>query len=316
VSDQLHRYAVHGYAVASDVALAAPPGDADGAPDLVLRRGAPRSVPRAACEGLELARIEDERRAVYYSMIRRNGRVRLRFGAACEFEADPGLTDVTHHADPAADPGLVGVLASGTLLAVRLVLDGKLALHASAVAVDGSVVAFVGASGMGKSTLAALVCAGAGELFTDDVLHVSGPRSAPIAWPGATECRLRDSATSVTGLYNGDGSVRPTADGRTAVTPPRRATAPLPLAACVIPLPSRQARAVQVRRLARHEALLSLVRFPRIVGWREPASTARQFQLLADLVEAVPVLEARVPWGPPFSTDIAMELVEAVLAQR
>jgi hypothetical protein len=310
----MHRYAMHGYAVASDVALAAPSGDAGVTPDLVLRRGAARPVPRAACEGLVLARLEDERRHVYYSMTRRGQQLRLRFGAACEFDADPGLTDVTHHRDPAADEGLVAVLASGTLLAVRLVLDGKLALHASAVAVDGSVVAFVGASGMGKSTLAALLCAAGGELFTDDVLHVSDPRSAPVAWPGAAECRLRDGAAQLTGYYN--GSVRPTADGRTAVTPLRRAGAPLPLAACVIPLPSRGARGVDVRRLGPHDALLRLMRFPRLVGWREPASTARQFQLLADLVETIPVVEARVPWGPPFSTGIALEVVDAALAQR
>jgi hypothetical protein len=311
-----HRYAVHGYLVASDIALATAKGNTDATPDLVLCRGGSRPVPRAVCEGHELARLEDERQQVYYSMTRRAGQLRLRFGGTCEFDADACLTNVTHHVDPGADEGLVAVLASGTLLAVRLVLDGKLALHASAVGVNGRAVAFVGASGMGKSTLAALLCTAGGLLLTDDVLHVSDPGSSPVAWPGSAECRLRHRATSITEFYGGIARVRETADGRTAVAPHMSATDPLPLAACVVPLPCREARRVEVRRLPPLEALLRLVRFPRLVGWFEPLSTARQFQLLADLVETVPVLEARVPWGPPFSTDVAVDVIDAALDQR
>jgi hypothetical protein len=313
VNELAYRYTLHGYSVASDISMAAPEGNPDAIPDLVLCRGTSRLVPNRPCGGQELARLEDEGRHVYYSMARLGSRLRLRFGSACEFDADAQFTHVTHHVDHSADEGLVTVLASGTLLAVKLLLDGKLALHASAVAVDGKAVAFIGASGMGKSTLAALLCADGGLLVTDDVLHISDPGSTALAWPGATECRLRERATSITRLYAGNGAVRRTADGRTAIAPAVHASAPLPLAACVVPVPSRDGRTVNMRRLAPHEALLTLVRFPRLVGWREPASIARQFQLLADLVETVPVYQAKVPWGPPFNVSVATEVAAAAL---
>jgi hypothetical protein len=311
----LHGYSAHGYVVASELPLPAmPSADPQAAPDLVLRRGEPRTVPAARPDGHELALLCDDSNRLCYAMSRDGERVMLRFSGVCDFVADPNLRNVTYHADPRADEHLVGVLASGTLLAVRLVLDGRLALHASAVGVRGRAVAFVGASGMGKSTLAALACVGDGVLVTDDVLHVSDLRTSALAWPGAVECRLRGQSSSVVAHFNGGSSVRATADGRTALSPPRPVSAPLPLAACVIPLPSKTSARAEVRRLTTMDALLALSRFPRLLGWRDRVSTAHQFQLLADLVQSVPVLEARVPWGPPFDPGAAEYVVQSALA--
>jgi hypothetical protein len=312
------RYFVNGYIVATDLELPALPPlghDACRAPDLTLRRGRERRVPHDPLPGHELARLSDAGRHVHYSMARHRGRFRFRFGGACEFDADLGLTEITYHVDPDSDPGLAAILTC-TLLAARLLIDGRMSLHASAVVVDGAAVAFVGGSGMGKSTLSAIACAGSAALLTDDLLYVSDPSGSALAWPGATECRLRPGAATVSALYPGEHRVNATADGRTALAPPRPAAVPVPLAACVIPVPGRATDRLEVRRLDPFNAVLALTRFPRVSGWHDAVTIARQFQLLGDLAERVPVYAALVPWTVPFRADVVEELLHQVLEQR
>jgi len=82
-----------------------------------------------------------------------------------------------------------------------------------------------------------------------------------------------------------------------------------PLAGIVVPFPSRQAQAVKAVRLGPRDALLLLVRFPRILGWKDSATLRLQFNQLADLVATVPVFTANVPWGPPFEDQVAVDLL-------
>jgi len=64
--------------------------------------------------------------------------------------------------------------------------------------------------------------------------------------------------------------------------------------------------------LSGSDALLSLVRFPRVIGWRDGPTSSAQFQLLGELVERVAVAHVAVPWGPPFPPDLADSLRDAV----
>jgi hypothetical protein len=83
----------------------------------------------------------------------------------------------------------------------------------------------------------------------------------------------------------------------------------LPLAAIVVPQPDRAHREVGVRRLAGAEALLTLSRFPRIVGWQETGVLEQQFRFLGQIVQLTPVFVATVPWGPPFAGDLAATIL-------
>lgn len=310
-----HVALLHGYRIESDITLhtaPAPDGVADHLPWLRLRRGNDRKVPWEAPEGDELARIEDVERRVFYAVSRNEQGVTLRFYGACEFVADPGLREVVAHVDPGIDPGVVPVLVSGTLLAVRLMLDGHLVLHASAVDVGGRAVAFVGASGMGKSTMATLLCAAGLGLVSDDVLRVARPSDGapPHVWPGASETRLRTSALELESHFQEATGSRTTADGRTAIGAPELRREPLPLAAVVVPLPSRSLTDPEVVRLEPMAALTSLIRFPRVLGWTDTATMAEQFDQLSYLVQIVPVYLARLPWGPPFSPTLAPRMLQ------
>lgn len=308
-----HWYRAHGLVICSEVELALPPGPpASGIPDLVLRCGAQRTIPSEDPPGCLLATLTGPDGTVRYSLARERDRAVLRYPGLCEFVGDPDLADITVALHPGADPGLIPVLAAGALVAVHLKLRHELVMHASAVQLDGRALAFVGASGMGKSTLAAVLCRNGCGLVSDDVLRVDLTDSTLVrVHSGSTENRLRISARELAGTAASD-AVRPTADGRLALRPPTVAGDPLPLAACVVPRPTRKVVDVAVQRLPASQALLRMIQFPRVVGWCEPASAACEFQALADLVERVPIFEALVPWGPPFRPEVLAGLLEAV----
>jgi hypothetical protein len=304
------RYHAHGLRIDSDVALALPAAGADrtGPCDLVLRRSPDRPVPEGDPDGELIARATDRDGTAFYSVALDHRRTRLRYPRLCEFVGDTGLQEVSVALAPGRNPGLIPVLAGGMLVALHLRLRGDLVLHASAVRVGGAALAFVGASGMGKSTMATVLCAAGHPLLTDDVLRAQLTPDGVVVHPGSTETRLRDAARPLASGRPG----RHTADGRLAVMPSSVADGPLPLAACVVPLPSREHDRVQVRRVAGGRALMLLSRFPRILGWRQPTTLAREFEQLADLVGRVRVFEARIPWGPPFAPDLAADLLAGV----
>ena len=314
-----HWYRAHGLVIRSAVELPLPPGSpAPGTPDLILRRGDDQPVPGQRPGGRRLAELSNSDGRLFYSLGRDGDRTVLRYPGLCDFVGDRNLADVTAHLHPGVDPGLLAVLAAGTLLAVHLMLRHELVLHASAVQTDGRAVAFVGASGMGKSTLAAALC-GMGNgcrLVADDVLRVDRTDAGTMrVHPGSTESRLRMSAGGLADAAP-SGAVRPTADGRLALRPATRADGPLPLAACVVPRPSRDVLEASVHRLAPARALVRMAQFPRVAGWSEPASMDRAFQRLADLVERVPIFEATVPWGPPFRPEVLSGLLDAVAGRH
>lgn len=304
-----HWYQAHGLVIASALELALPPGEpATYPPALTLRLGAQRSVPEEHPPGERIAYLDRDDGSFFYSCARTGSRTVLRYPGLGEFVGDASLTEVTAHPHRGQNPGLLGVLAAGALLAVHLTLHRRLVLHASAVTVGGQALAFVGASGMGKSTLAAALCALGHGLVADDVLRVEVIDRAARVYPGSTESRLRIAARELADGARPD-AVRFTADGRLSLRPAYLASAPLPLAACVVPLPSKAAVELSVRRLSAGTALRSLMRFPRVIGWREPVTQASGFQALADVVQSVPVYEAVIPWGPPFPRGVLDDLV-------
>lgn len=307
----IHRYRAHGLHLESELDLPLPPAPARHLePDLRLRLGPAEPVPDGDPPGELLARLAEPGGLVRYVLARDGDRAVLRYPGLCEFRGDAHLRDVTVHLAPGRDPGLAAVLAAGALLAVHLRLSGQLVLHASAVRVGDAAVALAGASGMGKSTLATLLCADGHRLVVDDVLRADIGDGAVTVYPGSTETRLRDGARPLASSLAAAG--RATPDGRLAIRPAAHTGGPLRLAACVVPQPRRDRPEVEVDLLPVPQALMLLARFPRLPGWVGPAGLAAEFQQLADLVERVPVYQARVPWGPPFRSGIAAEVLSAL----
>jgi hypothetical protein len=68
---------------------------------------------------------------------------------------------------------------------------GLLPLHASAIVIKDSIVAFVGHSGAGKSTTAAILNSAGYELYADDILPINfNEDSIPGAWPYLRRLKL------------------------------------------------------------------------------------------------------------------------------
>lgn len=230
----------------------------------------------------------------------------IRFRDCGEFVISSDLTEVVIRRDPAGRVELLPILMAGTVSAFVLALRGHTVLHASAVALDGSALAFVGQSGRGKSTIAALLCAEGAGLVTDDVLTID-PGPPAMCTGGAAEVRLRSSAFEIAHSHHASAT-RVTADDRLAYAPGIVAAVPVPLAGIVIPSPSRTATEVEVRVLPPSMALFALLAFPRVHGWSRAEVLTRDFSALSLLVNEVPVYDVTIPWGPPFTAEVGASL--------
>jgi hypothetical protein len=238
---------------------------------------------------------------------------RLRFRECAEFVVSADARTVTVRPVPGGRTELVSILLAGTVTALLLTLRGSTVLHASAVSTGARALAVVGHSGRGKSTLAALLCAGGADLVTDDVLVVDATQP-PSCRGGASELRLREGASTAFTL---DGATsRRTADERIAWLPDRRVLGEQELGAIVFPFPSRTSDAIELRRLPSDEALLGMLSCPRINGWRRAAEIGRDFAVLGEIANSVPTFAAIVPWGPPFDGGIAEALLSLLSRPR
>lgn len=285
---------------------------ADGEPvDVRVRRGDTVSASEDVAPGDPVLdwNVEGQR---WYSCGRSSdGDYLLRFNGACEFHISADLSDVVVSEVEGAMTGISEVLTTGAMLALQLYLRGHSVLHASAVELDGSALAFLGSSGQGKSTMAALQCADGAALITDDVLRVDIEDTVPRCHLGATELRLR-TGPSASVLSSNASSSRSSVDGRHCVRPPDSARDLTRLDAAVIPLPDKDGGDLHIERIPPAEALFAVLNLGRLYGWADTAVVENHFQLVSQFVQVTPVYVARVPWGPPFF-DVAARIRHEVL---
>lgn len=315
--------AAHGLRVRSAVPLPGMRSCEDAAAaDLDVRWHPPMTVPDHVAPGVVMLRCLAGGR-LWYSAAAGSDGYHLRFNRCCQFDIDGATRAVAAYMHPGVAPELGAIIAAGSLLSFVLALRGHTVLHASAVETPDGAVAITGPSGTGKSTVAALACAGGLSLISDDVLRVDlSSDLRPTVASGADELRLRPAARAVLAQFDVPVLARDTTDGRLAVRAPAIAGDRVPLVAVVLPRPQRDRDKVAVRRLSTMAAMVQLLAMPRLLGWEDAAILQRQFDDLAELVRRVPVVELDVPWGPPFRStlgrEVAQHLVEigAVAAQQ
>jgi hypothetical protein len=308
VSDDARTYVQCGVLLRSELVLHLPIAHGDDF-DVDVRWGADVHDTAEPLAGDDIVSYDlDDAR--WYSATATDSGYRMRFHRCGEFEISADLNRVVVHGDPTGRIELLPILMAGTVSAFLLALRGHTVLHASAVSIGGQALAFVGPSGRGKSTLAALMCLAGADLVTDDVLVVESGDDV-VCLGGATELRLRAAAAPLATGSPGTAT-RTTADERLALTAGRVLTDPVPLRAIVIPAPSRTAARVEHRTIDPSTALFTLLSIPRVYGWREPEVLRRDFETLSALVNKVPVLEAVVPWGPPFDPAVAPALARLI----
>jgi hypothetical protein len=283
--------------------------------DVRIRLAEPMVATDEVPAGTALAYVRSPEQAHYVFVRLDDGSYLLRFFRAADFAIEADLREVSVRLVHGVDSGVASVLATGTLLAFILMMRGEPVLHASAVQVGDHALAFVGHSGMGKSTMATLMCAEGASLVTDDVLRLdlipAASGAAPACYLGPTEIRLRNAAVELAHRFACPHR-RLTGDARHALRAVGATEDRLPLGAIVVPRPRRDMDEIAVVRLPAKEAMLYLLRFPRIVGWQANAIIGAEFGHAATIAGVVPVYVADVPWGPPFLTDLGSALITAV----
>ena len=314
-------YRLQGCLISSELPLPAaqpvPDGAASGTP-LVVELGGVRRIPHDAPVGTVLATVEHDERAgtAFYTAVGTGNELVFRLHGVCDVVIDAAVSHLVCHLDPSADPELVAVYLEGPVIAFVLGMRGEPVLHASAVscgALGGRRIALAGGSGAGKSTVTALLCALGCSLVTDDLLRLGFAPDGAVARWGCRELRLRAESGSVLDAFvSPRPGVRTTSDGRLALRLDIDARESVELAAIVLPWPDHRLLHVELERLPRAEALVSLAQSPKLEGWRSREVLAMQLAALTRLVKATPVLRARLPWSPMPTRAVARELLDAI----
>jgi hypothetical protein len=121
---------------------------------------------------------------------------------------------------------------------------------------------------------------------------------------------LRKSAGDLVARFTTKPARHRSSDARDVLRPAHSERDQLPLAAILMPFPQRDTDAISLRRLSAMDAVLALVRYPRLLGWSDAEVLAGQFDQLAAIAQRVPCFSVDVPWGPPFAPDLAQVLRE------
>ena len=218
--------------------------------------------------------------------------VRLAFDDTGIFDVHPGRVIQWY---PGVEGNAAAVRADllGRVLATAMHLDGALVLHASAVSIDGNVIAFLGPKHAGKSTLAmALVRRGA-RLVTDDTLVVWFRGDAAIAVPGIQRVRLwPDSARAIGVTATSGQGAKPTID---ALGADSREQVEKPLGACYVVQPVGGSHGLVRRQLSGVQAALTGVSFSKLAALAGGRLGIEVLERSTRLARLTPVYAAEVP---------------------
>ncbi len=302
---------VHGWSVESDLEILASPTDAS--PEISICLDVTAAPDQHDPDGIGDELVLDQR-PTWPSWLRR-------LSSGCLQYRVTGDYDVLFSADSSAlvarydrswPAEMLAPLLAGGVLAMASTLRGRSCLHATTVSVDGCAVAIVGEVGAGKTTTAGLLIRADGQLVGDDILAPIEKDGAFVAPRGLLELRFRDSADVLARSLRAR-QVRRTPDGRVGVVPARLAAHDeTPLSCFVVPRLEPRSPGVAVRELSRTEAFRLLTASPRLEGWRDATIIEQEFDLVARLATAIPVIELSLGGTDSMSLASADEVRAAI----
>jgi hypothetical protein len=237
--------------------------------------------------------------AVTVSRVAGGAYVRWRYSDGTEFVIDRGGRDIWARWAASSTLEDTATYLLGPILGFVLRLRGVTCLHASAVAIGGRAVAFVGPPYAGKSTTAAAFARLGCRILSDDVVAIDEARDVVHVRPAYPQVRLwPDSVALLYGSAEALPRLTPNWDKRVLAADAggRGAAAPLPLAAVYVLGPRGADNGAQrVERIAPAEALLALVANTHVSYLDDPAARGREFGTLGTVAAAVPVRRATPP---------------------
>lgn len=175
-----YQYQFYGYRMSSEFALSMLPSDGAGRgePEIRLRLG-------AVAEHLDSAVWSSP-----FLEIGQHGEAIAKLGDRLRFRISRG-SEIVLQTDRCVDSSEVETHLMSLVAGLVLHQRQALPLHASAVSIDGAAVAFAGASGIGKSTLASAMALRGHPLIADDVCRIQFTvDGVPLVTPGPPRLRL------------------------------------------------------------------------------------------------------------------------------
>jgi hypothetical protein len=209
-------------------------------------------------------------------------------------------------APPSDEPWSWQRFLVGRVLPWAAVLRGYEALHASAVAVDGAAIVFVGPTGTGKTSLALRLVADGAAFVSDDVAAVDVDGGVPRVHPGASIAAIRPEERDAIEpeVWSRLGSVLGQS-GKTYLALPRVAE-PVPLGAlCFMGRPGGPL----VERIESIDPRM-LLTSTFVLGVQTPQRLLNQLDVCAAIAARVPAL-----WLRPRPGTGSAELARAALAE-
>jgi len=237
-----------------------------------------------------------------------HGTLRVDMPGVAEFRLEPGADAVIAAPHGSVTRDLLVETFQHCVLPLMLPALGIEALHASAVAGEAGVVAFCGASGVGKSTIAVALSRQGRLLCADDAVAIDVASSVPHVVPIPFTSRLRPESARLLGAVDAE---------------PRR-TAPeisgrLPLAAvCLLRRAPDASVAVAIDRLDAATASSGMLAHAYCFSVRDAARKRRTVGNYLTLATRVAVYEARFRPGPaafPAILGALDEIVDGVVAR-
>lgn len=238
---------------------------------------------------------------------------RLSFDDTGAFDVSADGGHITWYPARSVTSEIARVDLLGRVLSLALHAQGDLSLHASAVVHRGRALAFLGANGWGKSTLALSLVAAGAPMLTDDTLRVR-LETTVTATPGLRSARLWDDSANALGRLDG---ARPEPDSEKLVIDTLReeelASSPAPLAALYVLIPKVGATSAgTVRRVALTSVSATLAVLPhaRIAPLLGGTEVRLMMERVARLVARVPVYGLEVPRQLGTLPDVARTILD------
>lgn len=280
-----------------------------------IRRWRGRAPPRTAIRWFHHWTFPNGRR--WLSFARLDDGYLLRFPRLADFHLCLSLQEVAARREPATPHDTFRHLLLDQVLPLIVASRDCLALHASVVAVAGGAMVFLGATGNGKSTLAAALGRRGHAVLSDDccVVRRSGRGFEVLpTYPGvrlfgpSREFVFRDAPTRGRRVSH-YSSKRRVID---AAATPRFSATPVPLRRVYV-LANRHAGShvsqVEIARRSRRDSVVDLVGGTLFLDVTDPERALDAFDLAGDVAASLPVCSLTFPWNLAALDDVLDQLL-------
>lgn len=251
--------------------------------------------------------------AVWFEFFQTLGGKLLRFPQLADFDFNPDdlSQEIRATPSPDVDRDTVEHLFHNNVVPMLMADGGALILHGAAVDVGGFAVIFIGASGQGKSTLAASFAANGFPFLSDDSVHLDPTETGYLAQPSYPSIRLwRDSDEAVLSRrVRESSSVKFSDKARYAAGGEiPHSVYPTPLRAIYV-LASEAPASTVIRSLGANEAMMEFVQHSFILDLKSETTLGGHFERMATLANNASVFRLDYPRDYALLPDVRSAII-------